>query len=116
MGIAFEGGHLTIAGGIFGNAGIPHGIHHGTQVNGRRGPEFGFHCTTRITLSFNTIDLRHIKSVATTGIKPSLGNREINEVGRAHKVITLLKIEGDVTDITRIGHADVIGSESLGNP
>ena len=116
MGVGLEGGDLTIAGGIFGNTGIPHGVHHGAQVDGGSGPKFGFHCTARVALGFNTIDPGHVEGVVTGQIEPTSGNGEINEVGRAQEVITLLKIEGDVADISRVGHAYVIGPESLGNP
>ncbi len=50
------GGMATIAGGVFGNARVANGIHHGTQVDGGGGSKLSFHCAARVALFFDTID------------------------------------------------------------
>ena len=90
--VGFECGHLTIARGVFGNAWVAHGIHHGTQVNGGSGPELGLHGTAGVALLFNTVDFSYVKSLTAVGAVPALFNGKVDEVSRGHEVVAVFKI------------------------
>ena len=92
MRVGFESGHLTIARGVFGNAWVAYGIHHGTQVNGGSGPELGLHGTAGVALLFNTVDFSYVKSLTAVGAVPALFNGKVDEVSRGHEVVAVFKI------------------------